>query len=32
MDTGAASAEEIGVCCDVIGRELKALGLSTAPS
>lgn len=24
-------AEEIGVCRDVIGRELKALGISTAP-
>jgi hypothetical protein len=24
-------AEEIGVCRDVIGRELTALGISTAP-
>jgi hypothetical protein len=24
-------AEEIGVCRDVIGRELRALGISTAP-
>jgi len=31
-DAGPPGVEEVAVCCNVIGRELNAFGISTAPS